>query len=113
MFINFLSLRDSGGATSSDVGNCSNDECDDEEEDDLQDLEEGEELSTLPEERKRSMSTEEAHIILRSISVGVFCRLLQVNVDSKNRIRPLVDPGPGNDFQLYNFHNYFVTGDTP
>ena len=113
LFINFLSLRDSGGATSSDVGNCSNDKCDDEDEDDLQDLEEGEELSTLPEERKRSMSTEEAHIILRSISVGVFCRLLQVNVDSKNRIRPLVDPGPDNDFQLHNFHNHFVTGDTP
>ena len=87
---------------------------DDEEEDGLQDFEEGEELSTVPEERKRLMSTEQAHKVLCSISVCVFCRLLQINVDSKNHIRPLVDPsGPDQDFDLLNFHQHCLSGDTP
>jgi hypothetical protein len=71
-------------------------------------LQQVEELTVLPEEKKRAMSHEEAHIILRSISIGCFCRLLWINVDSSRRIRPLVDPGPDHDFDLLHFHTHFV-----
>ena len=66
------------------------------------------ELTALPEERKRFLSARQAHIVLRSISIGCFCRLLRINVDSNGRIRPLVDPGPDHDFDLLNFFTFFV-----
>jgi hypothetical protein len=47
------------------------------------------------------------------MAIGVFCRLLEINIDSKNRIRPLVDPGPDHDFDLLNFHHHFVNGIAP
>jgi hypothetical protein len=67
-----------------------------------------EQLSELPRETIRSLTTEQGHTIVRCISIGVFCRLLNVNVDDNLRIRPLVDPGPDHDFQLLNFHKHFA-----
>ena len=35
-------------------------------------------------------------------------------MDSQDQIRSLVlDPGPDHDFDLLNFHQHFVSGDTP
>jgi hypothetical protein len=50
------------------------------------DLDEDEQLTALAEERKRSMTSDEVAAILRSISVGCFCGLLEINVDSEGRL---------------------------
>jgi hypothetical protein len=66
------------------------------------------ELTALPEAPKRFLTAKQAHTVLRSISIGYFCRLLQMNVDSKGRMHPLVDAGPDHDFDPLNFCTYFV-----
>jgi hypothetical protein len=126
LFVNFLSLRDNEGdceseddesANSREGGDEDSMHHSDNDDDDQSpvvehaELQEKEHLTALPEERKRVMSVLEAHTVLTSISVGCFCRLLEINVDSRNRIRPLVDPAPDHDFELLNFHLYFVADD--
>jgi hypothetical protein len=116
LYVNFISLP---GSSHAQVGSTADEEIDSEVDsmvDDLgmdlehHDLDKEEQLTALAEERKRSMTSDQVATILRSISVGCFCRLLEINVDSEGQLRPLVDPAPDHNFDLLGFHQHFVCG---
>lgn len=132
LYVNFLSLRTCTGMPFSshelpppcelDLMDASDQDLDDE--DDLLEIQEllhddhllddhlldGEQLTELPEEKKRSLSCDQACVLLLCISLGVFARVLKLNVDDDDNIRPLVDPWYDHDYCLLNYHKHITDG---